>query len=357
MASNPLPSESSASRWLTPHSLLRISIVVAVLTIVLKMLAWWLTGSVGLLSDAMESFVNLAGSMFALAMVTIAQKPADDDHPYGHHKAEYFSAGFEGLLVVGASLAIIWFSIDRWINPQPLDQLGWGMGLSMVSTVLNGALAWVMFRSARTYRSMALEGDAKHLVTDVYTSVGVVVGLLLATLTGWIWVDAAVGLLVGLNILWHGGQLVWQASQGLMDTAMDAEQLEVVDKVLADLVVEAQQSTQETIEFDGITSRCAGERSFVDLHLHVPGGWSLWEAARWRDRAEAALMAAVPGLLARIELLPVGVATAFERNACGAACTLYQSETVMAVCGTCPTHDGVAAMVVKEQIIQFMPKP
>ena len=129
---------SAFSHWLTPRSLLRISVVVALITIVLKMMAWQLTGSVGLLSDALESFVNLAGAMFALAMVTIAQRPADDEHPYGHHKAEYFSAGFEGLLVVGASVAIIWASVDRWLHPQPLERLDWGLGLSMISTVLNG---------------------------------------------------------------------------------------------------------------------------------------------------------------------------------------------------------------------------
>ena len=150
MAANPSQFEHSFSRWFTPHSLLRISIVVAVLTIVLKMLAWWVSGSVGLLSDALESFVNLAGATFALAMVTIAQRPADEDHPYGHHKAEYFSAGFEGLLIIGASLAILWFSADRWLNPQPLERLDWGVGLSLGSTLLNAALAWLMFRSARS---------------------------------------------------------------------------------------------------------------------------------------------------------------------------------------------------------------
>ena len=140
MASPQAP--SALEGWLTPRSLLRISVLVAVITIVLKMLAWWLTGSVGLLSDAMESFVNLAGATFALAMLTIAQRPADEDHPYGHYKAEYFSAGFEGLLIIGASLAILWVSVDRWLSPQPLQRLDWGLGLSLLSTVLNGALAW-----------------------------------------------------------------------------------------------------------------------------------------------------------------------------------------------------------------------
>ena len=299
---------------MTPHSLLRISVLVALATIVLKMLAWYVTQSVGLLSDGLESFVNLAGALFALWMVTIAQRPADDDHPYGHTKAEYFSAGFEGLLVVAASIAIVWASVDRWLHPQPLQRLDWGLGLSLLSTALNGGLAWLMLRGARIHRSMALEGDARHLITDVYTSIGVVAGLVLAHLTGWAWLDVAVGLLVGLNIAWHGSVLVWRAAQGLMDTAMPAEQLAVVERVLAELVQQAQARTGQVIVFDNIASRGAGERSFVDLHLHVPGAWSLWRAARWRDRAEAALMAAVPGLLARIELLPEGIATAYERS-------------------------------------------
>ena len=161
---------SSSSKWLQPHNLLRLSVVVALLTIVLKTLAWWLTGSVGLLSDALESFVNLAGAMFALTMVTVAKRPADTEHPYGHYKAEYFSAGFEGVLVIGASLAIAWAALSRLWNPQPLEQLSWGLMLSLLSPVFNGLLAWVMLRSSRKYRSMALEGDARHLLTDVWTS-------------------------------------------------------------------------------------------------------------------------------------------------------------------------------------------
>lgn len=305
---------ATTTSWLSPGSLLRISIAVALVTIVLKMLAWQLTGSVGLLSDALEAFVNLAGAIFALAMVTIAQRPADVGHPYGHHKAEYFSAGFEGLLVVGASAAIIWVSVDRWLHPQPLQRLDWGLGLSLLSTVLNGGLAWVMLRSARRYRSMALEGDAKHLMTDVYTSIGVVLGLGLAQVTGWVWLDAAVGLLVGLNILWHGGQLVWRSSQGLMDVAVEPAQLQTIEAILAQQTAEVQAATNAHIVFDSLTTRQAGERSFVDLHLHVPGSWSLFQAARWRDQTEAALMAAVPGLHARIELLPTGIDTVFERQ-------------------------------------------
>ena len=168
---------SDRVNWKTPKNLLKLSVLVALATIALKTLAWWLTDSVALLSDAMESFVNLASAMFALQMVTVAARPADDGHPYGHHKAEYFSAGFEGILIVGAALGIIISATHRWFNPQPLVQLDIGISLSILSSVLNGVLAYFMFQSAKRYRSAALEGDAKHLLTDVWTSAGVVVGL------------------------------------------------------------------------------------------------------------------------------------------------------------------------------------
>ena len=218
---------------MTPRNLLRASVVVAVLTIALKTLAWWVTDSVGLLSDALESFVNLAGAVFALAMVTVAQRPADADHPYGHHKAEYFSSGFEGILIIGASAAILWASVLRLVHPQPLEQLGWGLALSVVSTGFNGVLAWAMFRSARVHRSIALEGDARHLVTDVWTSVGVVAGLLAAAATGWLWLDPLVAIGVALNILKEGFSLVWRASQGLMDEAVEQSLLDLIGSARA----------------------------------------------------------------------------------------------------------------------------
>ncbi|MGH8035631.1 MAG: cation diffusion facilitator family transporter, partial [Lysobacterales bacterium] len=196
---------------LTPQRLLRISVGVAGITIVLKTGAWYITDSVGLLSDAMESFVNLASALFGLLMVTIAQRPADEDHPYGHHKAEYFSSGFEGAMIIGAAAAIIWTAAHRIVTPQPLQQLGWGLALSIASSALNGLLAWVMFRSAKLHRSIALEADARHLATDVWTSVGVVVGIGAVALTGWLLLDALVAIGVALNILWEGSQLMWRS--------------------------------------------------------------------------------------------------------------------------------------------------
>lgn len=163
-------SSAATHPWLSPRNLLWASVAVATVTIAMKTLAWAVTGSVALLSDAMESFVNLASAVFALAMVTVAQRPADDSHPYGHHKAEYFSSGFEGILIIGVSAGILWAAGHQLLDPQPLAQVGWGLALSVVSSAFNGVLAWVMFRSARQHRSIALEADARHLITDVWTS-------------------------------------------------------------------------------------------------------------------------------------------------------------------------------------------
>ena len=203
-----------------PQLLLRWSVGVACATIALKSLAWWLTGSVGLLSDAMESIVNLVSAVFALQMVRIANQPADEGHPYGHHKAEYFAAGFEGMLIFVAAAAIIWTAVERLITPQPLEQVGLGLVLSVISAALNGALAWVMLQSARRHRSLALEGDARHLFTDVWTSAGVIVGVGLVTLSGWLWLDPVVAILVALNIVREGSSLMWRSAEGLMDRSL-----------------------------------------------------------------------------------------------------------------------------------------
>lgn len=284
---------------LTPRRLLLASVVVSLVTIALKTWAWWLTDSVSLLSDALESLVNLAGATFGLWMVTIAARPADEDHPYGHHKAEYFSSGFEGVLIIAAALAIIWAASNRFVNPVPLEQLNWGMGLTVVSSALNGLLAWVMFRSAKVHRSVALEGDARHLMTDVWTSAGVLVGLALVLLTDWLWVDPLVAILVAMNILREGGRLVWQASQGLMDEAVEPEVLRTIEHTLHDSVAH-----NPDVRFDDLFTRKAGQRCFVDVHMHVPGSWTLTKAATLRDQVEKALMQAVPGLRPTIQLLP-----------------------------------------------------
>lgn len=293
---------------LSPVVLLRISIVVALLTIALKMGAWWLTDSVGLLSDALESFVNLAGAMFALLMVTIAQRPADKEHPFGHTKAEYFSSGFEGILIIGAALAIIWAGVLRLLSPQPLQEIGLGVALSVLSSVFNGVLALVMLRSSRVHSSMALEADARHLLTDVWTSAGVVAALLGVQVTGWLWLDGAVAIAVALNILKEGISLVWQSAQGLMDEALEPDKLAAVHAVLERYAREH----SPHIYFDSLATRSAGQRSFAQVHMHVPAHWSLGKAARLRHRVEEELLEAVPELQATLELLPEGEETAFE---------------------------------------------
>jgi cation diffusion facilitator family transporter len=290
---------------LEPRLLLRVSIGVAIVTILLKTLAWWITQSVGLLSDAMESLVNLASATFGLVMVTIARRPADADHPYGHHKAEYFSSGFEGLCIFAAAIGIIWAAIQRLMNPHELAQLGAGLALSVVSSVINGVLAWSMLQSGRRQRSIALEADARHLVTDVWTSAGVVVGVGLVAATGWQWLDPAVAIGVALNILREGAALMWKSSQGLMDEALEPEVMREVQKTLESF-------QHPTIRFDHISSRKSGQRRFVDLHMHMPASWTLGRAAAVRASVEQALMSAVPGLRATIQLLPSDVEAHFD---------------------------------------------
>ena len=284
---------------------LKLSVAVAVATIVLKTAAWWVTDSVSLLSDALESLVNLAGAMFALLMVTIAAQPADDDHPYGHHKAEYFSSGFEGVLIFAAALGIVWTAVQRMLDPQPLNAVWLGIALSVVSSVLNGALAWSMLKKARSARSMALEGDARHLFTDVWTSAGVVGGLLAVMATGWLWLDPVLAIAVALNILREGASLIRRSADGLMDRALEPDARAEIDQVLADFA-------HQTIRFDHVVTRRAGQRRFVDLHMHMPAAWTLGRAAAVRTSVEQALMSAVPGLRATIQLLPMDVEAHFD---------------------------------------------
>ena len=297
---------SRAIEWLTPRRLMLISVAVALLTIGLKMTAWHITGSVGLLSDAMESFVNLAAALFGLWMVTVAARPADQEHPFGHSKAEYFASAFEGLMIFAAALAIFWTAIPRLWEPAPLEKLGFGLLLSVLSSLANGALALVMLRSSRAHRSIALEADARHLLADVWTSAGVLVGLLAVMLTGFLWLDAVVAIAVAVNIVREGARLIWRSVQGLMDEAMEARDCAAIDAVLL-------RHADGAVRFDHVVTRRAGQQGFVDLHMHAPGDWALTRAALLRQDVERDLMQAVPGLQARIELLPIGQKTAREQ--------------------------------------------
>lgn len=286
------------------QGLLKLSIAAALATIALKGGAWWLTDSVGLLSDAMESLVNLASALFALAMVVVAHRPPDAGHPFGHTKAEYFSSGFEGLLIVVAALGILWAAWERFLAPRELQSLGTGVALSAVSALINGTLAWRMLAASRHERSIALEADARHLFTDVWTTVGVVVGVLLVPVSGWLWLDPALAVAVALNILREGGRLVWRSVDGLMDRAVDPEAQAGIERTLA-------QFAHPAIRFDHLITRRAGRRLFVDLHMHMPAGWTLGRAAALRADVEQALMSEVPGLRASIQLLPMEVEAHF----------------------------------------------
>ena len=289
------------------RTLLRLSVAAAVIAIATKTLAWWVTGSVGLLSDAMESFVNLASALFALAMVSIAARPADDDHPFGHTKAEYFSSGFEGLLIAGAAVAIAWVAALRFINPRPLEGLGLGLALTAASSALNGALAWKMMAASRQHRSIVLEADARHLYADVWTSAGVIVGLVLVHLTGLLWIDPAVAVLVAANIVREGARVVWGSIEGLMDKAVEPEVQVRIDLTLA-------RFAEAAVRFDDMVTRRAGRRRFLDMHMHVPATWTLGRAAALRGEVEQALMTEVEGLRASIQLLPSNVEAHFKNS-------------------------------------------
>lgn len=270
-----------------PRHYFWLSTAAAVATICLKTLAWWVTGSMGLLSDAMEAFVNLAGASFALWMITIAHAPPDDDHPLGHTKAEYFSSGFEGILIFGAAGAIIWSAAGRLFAPEPLESVGLGLALSIGSSLINLAVALAMRRASKQFRSMALEGSARHLMTDVWTSIGVVAGIALVTVSGWLWLDAAVAIAVGCHILLEGWQLVRASAHGLMDAALEGDELAAVNGALERL-----QSAE--VSFANLRTRRAGARNFVYLDVRVPGEWTIHHTHELLDRIEDAIEQAVP---------------------------------------------------------------
>ena len=263
-----------------------LSIAAALATILLKGWAWWLTGSVGLLSDALESFVNLAGAMMALAMLSLAAQPADDDHAHGHGKAEYFSSGFEGFLILLAAVGIGYAAVERLLNPQPLEAVGIGLAVSVVASIINLATSRILMSVGRKHRSITLEADAHHLLTDVWTSAGVIVGVGLVWLTGWLWLDPVIALLVAVNIVWTGWQLLRRSAAGLMDVSIPAEDLQAIENVL-------NRYRQQGLAFHALRTRQAGSRAFVSLHVLVPGAWTVQQGHDWSERIEADIRQAV----------------------------------------------------------------
>lgn len=264
----------------TPRQALLLSILVALLTIGMKTAAWWLTGSVGYLSDALESVINLAAATFALVMVTYAHRPPDDDHPFGHGKAEYFSAAFEGGLIFIAALAIFVAAAERLVHPQPIGDLGLGMMLSIGASVLNFMVARLLFRVARSHRSMALEADARHLMTDVWTTAGVILGVSLAQATGLHWLDPLVAVAVATNILREGWNLMYRAVNGLMDRALDDDEVRAIETILE------RYAEHHGCRFLNLRTRSAGTRHFAQVDIRVPGDWSVTRAHNLADAVE-----------------------------------------------------------------------
>jgi cation diffusion facilitator family transporter len=264
-----------------------LSVIAALVTMGTKFAGYLLTGSVGLFSDAAESVVNLIAALVALWALTLASRPADREHAYGHTKSEYFSSGFEGALVLIAALIIGYEAISRLIQPQPLEKIGLGLMFSALGGVINGVLAWFMRRAGKRQRSVTLEADAHHLFTDVWTTVGVLAGVGLVGLTGWLILDPLIALLMAANIAWTGIKLLRNAGLGLLDTALPDDDQKLINEVL-DVYRE------QGIEFHALRTRQAGTRRFISFHVLVPGAWTIAQGHKLCDEIECKIMRALP---------------------------------------------------------------
>lgn len=277
----------------------------AVVVIGLKLLAWQLTGSIGLLSDALESLANLAGALMAWVMLWWASRPPDDEHVFGHSKAEYFSSGFEGALILVAGLGILWASVPRLITPQPVEAVAAGLAVAALASVLNGIVAWILLRAGRRYGSITLEAGGQHLLTDLWTSGAVIVGVALVGLTGWNRLDALLAMGVAVHILVTGGRLLQRSATGLLDAALPPEALATIDEVLDEF-------RRDGIEFHAIRTRRAGQRSFVSLHVLVPGEWTVQRGHDLAEEIEGRLRDAVLGSHILTHLEPLEDPVSFE---------------------------------------------
>ena len=264
-----------------------LSIAAAVFTIVLKTVAWGITGSVGLLSDAAESGVNLVGALMALAMLTVAARPADEDHAYGHSKAEYFSSGLEGGLILIAALGIAAAAVPRLFAPRPLEEIGVGLAVSVAASLINLGVALVILRAGKRHSSITLEANAHHLLTDVWTSVGVIGGVGAVALTGWQWLDPVVALLVAANIVFAGVKIVRRSAAGLMDTALPPAEQATIRAVL-------DRHMQERVQYHALLTRQSGARRFVSVHVLVPGDWTVQRGHDFLEQIESDIRQAVP---------------------------------------------------------------
>jgi cation diffusion facilitator family transporter len=289
----------------SPRHFMLLSAAAAVATIVLKTWAWRLTGSVGLLSDAMESGVNLVAALGAFWALTLAAKPADRSHHYGHFKAEYFSSGLESVLIVVAALAIIHAAIGRLQQPQPLEQLGIGLAISLLATALNALVAWVLFKAARRFHSITLHADAHHLLTDVWTSTGVVLGIGLVKLTGLTILDPLIAIAVAINIIFTGWKLFHETASGLLDRSLPADEQHQLEQLLAS-------RESEEIRFHALRTRVAGSRRFVSLHVLVPGQWSVQQGHDLCEQLEKEIAAMITRTHVLTHLEPIEDPTSWD---------------------------------------------
>jgi cation diffusion facilitator family transporter len=276
-----------------------LSVGAALATIALKTYAWWVTGSVGLLSDALESLVNLAAALLALSMLRLAASPPDEAHPYGFSKAEYFSAGIEGALIVLAAAGILFAAIPRLLKPEPLDAPFLGLGVSFAASLVNLAVAVVLIRVGKGHHSITLEADGHHLMSDVWTSAGVIAGVALTYLTGWLILDPLIALAVALHIVWTGMGLVRRSVKGLLDAAIPHEDQGEISKIFGEY------ARRYRIKFHALRTRQAGARRFISFHLLVPDEWSVAQAHRLSEEIEERIRMLVPnaGVFVHIEPL------------------------------------------------------
>jgi cation diffusion facilitator family transporter len=260
-----------------------LSIAAAIVTILLKSYAYYITGSMGLLSDALESFVNLFAAVFALVMLTISQKPADEEHRFGHGKAEYFSSAIEGALILVAAFTIIWAAIPRIMNPAPLENVNTGLFFSLLASLVNLAVGMTLIHQGKENKSILLEADGRHLMTDVYTTVGVIAGIVMVMITGWLIIDPIIAILVALNIIYTGYKLISRSASGLMDATIPEEDLQKITTYLDSI-------KEQHIEYHSLLTRIAGQRKFISLHLLIPGEWTVKKGHDYADDVEETII-------------------------------------------------------------------
>jgi len=289
----------------SPVKYVWISIAASVATIMLKGSAYYITGSVGLLSDALESFINLAAALTALVMITIAMSPPDKDHPFGHSKAEYFSSVIEGALILVAAVAIGVTSIEKIMNPGELSELGSGLVISALASVINLFTALILLRAGKKYNSITLEADAHHLMTDVWTTAGVISGLLLVKITGWVILDPVIAILVAVNIIFTGVRLIKRSVSGLMDRALPENELKMVKSILNSY-------EGQCITYHSLYTRKAASKNFIFLHLLMPGNWHISRGHEITKEIEAEIEKTLPDSDVFIHIEPLNDPDSFD---------------------------------------------